>query len=41
MLQNRAARTAGVSRAFRAAIDAYGQTPATEVIQARLYATLP
>ncbi|RAO33533.1 hypothetical protein ONO23_02789 [Micromonospora noduli] len=41
MLQNDAARTAGMWPTIRAERGANRQTPATEVIQARLYATLP
>lgn len=41
MLQNNAARTAGALPTIRAEPGANRQTPATEVIQARLYATLP
>ncbi|WP_268240648.1 hypothetical protein [Micromonospora sonchi] len=41
MLKNSAARTAGAQPTIRAATGANRQTPATEVIQAWLYATLP
>ncbi|NJC15324.1 hypothetical protein F4558_005150 [Micromonospora profundi] len=41
MLQNDAARTAGTLPTIRAARGSNRQTPAVEVIQALLYATLP
>lgn len=41
MLQNGAARTAGASPGHPRRFGTNRQTPATEVIQDRLYATLP